>query len=86
MLPGVLVINSSDVIGDVKTGGSLDCIDYTVAEFAALRDIGDVRTEIRNLNLGKLNSSSSGRLSVTFPERLENRRAGTELQTELEDH
>lgn len=70
MLPDVFIINASDVIWDVKTEGSLGCTDYTLGEFVALRDMGDVRTEIRPLNFGKLTFSTSGRLSVTFPGRL----------------
>lgn len=61
VLPDLLVINASDLIGDVKAGGSLGCIDDTLVEFEALRYMGDVKSEIKPLNFRKPTSSSSGR-------------------------
>ncbi|KAK4806137.1 hypothetical protein QYF61_001060 [Mycteria americana] len=36
----LLVTNASELISDVKTGGSLGCSDHALVEFAVLRDMG----------------------------------------------
>ena len=36
----LLVINASELIGDVKIGSSLGCSDHTLVEFTVLRDMG----------------------------------------------
>ncbi|GAB0205988.1 mitochondrial enolase superfamily member 1 [Grus japonensis] len=35
-----MITNTSDLIGDVKTGGSLGCSDHALVEFTVLRDMG----------------------------------------------
>ncbi|PKU34748.1 ubiquitin carboxyl-terminal hydrolase 4 [Limosa lapponica baueri] len=35
----LLVTNASELISDIKTGGSLGCSDYALVEFAVLRDM-----------------------------------------------
>jgi len=51
----LLITNSSELIGDVKTGGSLGCSDHTLAEFGVLRDMGQVKSKVRTLNCRKAN-------------------------------
>jgi len=50
-----LVTNTSDLIGDVKTGGSLGCTDHALVEFAVLRDKHQVKSKVRTLNFRKAN-------------------------------
>ena len=40
----LLVTNISELIGDIKIGGSLDCSDHALVEFAVLRDMGQVKS------------------------------------------
>ncbi|KAK4821037.1 hypothetical protein QYF61_012217 [Mycteria americana] len=51
----LMVINASELINDVKIGGSLGCSDQTLVEFTVLRDMGQVRSKVRALNLRKAN-------------------------------
>jgi len=55
----LLVTNVSELIGDLKTGGSLGCSDHALVQFMVLRDTGQAKSIVRTLNLGKQNSSSS---------------------------
>ncbi|KAK4823256.1 hypothetical protein QYF61_000223 [Mycteria americana] len=49
----LLVTNATELIGDIKTGGSLGCSDHALVEFAVLRDMGQVKSKVRNLNFRK---------------------------------
>ena len=55
-----LLTNTSELIGDIRIGGCLGCSDQAVVEFTFLMDIGQTKSNIRKLNLGKPNSSSLG--------------------------
>ncbi|KAK4817941.1 hypothetical protein QYF61_002785 [Mycteria americana] len=46
---------ASELIGDVKIGGSLGCSDHALVEFAVLRDMGQVKSKVRTLNFRKAN-------------------------------
>jgi len=46
---------ASELIGGVKTGGSLGCSDHPLSEFIALMDMGNVRSIVRTLNFRKAN-------------------------------
>jgi len=48
-----MVNNASELTRDVKIGGSLDCIDCAWVEFAALRDKGQVMSNVRTLYFRK---------------------------------
>ena len=48
-----MLTSPSELIGDVKTGGSLGCSDHALVEFMFLRDMGKVRSIVRNLNFWK---------------------------------
>jgi len=51
----LLVTNASELIGDVKIGGSLGCGDHALVEFAVLKDMGHVKGKVKTLNLMKAN-------------------------------
>lgn len=36
----LMVTNTSELIGDIKIGGSLGCSNHALVEFAVLRDMG----------------------------------------------
>jgi len=48
-----MVTNASELINDVKIGGSLGCSDYALVEFTVLREMGKVRDIVRTLNFRK---------------------------------
>ena len=48
-----MVTNASELIGDVKIGGSVGCSDHTLGEFAVLRDMGQAKSKVRTLNFRK---------------------------------
>ena len=48
-----MVTNASELIGDVKIGGSLGCSDDALVEFTVLRDMGQVKSKVRTLNFRK---------------------------------
>ena len=50
-----MVTNASELIGDVKIGGSLGCSDHALVEFAVLRDMGKAKSKVRTLNFRKAN-------------------------------
>jgi len=50
-----MLTNASELIGDVKTGGSLGCSNHTLLEFTVLRNMGKVRGVVRTLNFRKAN-------------------------------
>ncbi|KAK4807081.1 hypothetical protein QYF61_018422 [Mycteria americana] len=49
----LLVTNASELIGDIKIGGSLGCSDHALVEFTVLRDMGQVKSIVRTLNFRK---------------------------------
>ena len=49
----LMVTNTSELIGDIKTGGSLGCSDHTPVELAVLRDTGKAKSKVRTLNFRK---------------------------------
>jgi len=51
----LMLTNASELIGDVKTGGSLGCSDHSLVELTVLRDMGKVRSIVRTLNFRKAN-------------------------------
>lgn len=53
MLLDLLVTNISELIGDIKIGGSLGCRDHVILEHAVLRDISQVRSKVRLENFWK---------------------------------
>ncbi|GAB0204009.1 mitochondrial enolase superfamily member 1 [Grus japonensis] len=42
---GLMVINGSELISDIKTGGSLGCSDHALVEFAVLRDMSQAKSK-----------------------------------------
>jgi len=50
-----LVTNTSELVGDVKTGSSLGCSDHALVEFPALRDKDQTKRKVRTQNFGKAN-------------------------------
>ncbi|KAK4806761.1 hypothetical protein QYF61_005557 [Mycteria americana] len=51
----LMVTNASELISDVKIGGSLGCSDHAFVEFTVLRDMGQARSIVRTLNFRKAN-------------------------------
>jgi len=62
----LMLTSASELIGDVKTGGSLGCSDYALVELAVLRDTGKARSIVRTLNFRKTTSFSSRRLKKSY--------------------
>jgi len=56
---GLVVTNASELISDVKVGGSLGCSANALVEFTVLRDTGQMKSKVRTLNFRNINSSSS---------------------------
>jgi len=50
-----MVTNASELISDVKTGGSLGYSDHALVEFILLRDMEKARSIVRTLNFSKAN-------------------------------
>ena len=51
----LLVTSASELISDIKIGGSLGCGDHALVEFTVLRDMGQVKSKVRTLNFRKAN-------------------------------
>ena len=47
--------NTSELIGDAKTGGSLGCSHHALVEFTVLKDTGQAKSKVRTLNFRKAN-------------------------------
>jgi len=56
-----MVTNASELISDIKIGGSLGYSDRALVECTVLRDMGKVRSIVMTLNFRKKKSSSSRR-------------------------
>jgi len=50
-----MLTSASELIGDIKTGGSLGCSNHALVEFTVLRDIGKARIIVKTLNFRKAN-------------------------------
>lgn len=50
-----MVTNASELITDVKAGGSVGCSDHALMEMAVLGDVEHGRSRIRTLNFRKAN-------------------------------
>ena len=48
-----MLTNASELIGGVKTGGTLSCNGHALVEFTVLRDTGKVRSIVRTLDFRK---------------------------------
>ena len=55
VVPDLTVTNATELIGDVKIGGSLGCSDLAMVEFAVLRSKGRAKSKVRALNFRKAN-------------------------------
>ncbi|GAB0190086.1 ras GTPase-activating protein 1-like [Grus japonensis] len=49
----LMFTNASELIGDVKIGGSLGCSGHALVELAVLRDMGQAKSKARTLNFRK---------------------------------
>jgi len=50
-----MLTSASELISDIKTGGSLGCSGHALVEFTDLRDMGKARSIVRTLNFRKGN-------------------------------
>ncbi|PKU49594.1 nedd4-binding protein 2-like 2 [Limosa lapponica baueri] len=50
----LLVTNTSELISNIKIGGSLGCSDHAPVDFAVLRDMGQGNSKGRTLNFRKV--------------------------------
>jgi len=50
-----MLTNASELIADIKTGGSLGCSDHALVELTLLKDTGKVRSIVRTPNFMKAN-------------------------------
>jgi len=51
----LMLTSESELISDVKTGGSLGCSEHALVELTVLRDMGNARSIVRTLNSRKAN-------------------------------
>ena len=51
----LMVTNASELVSDVKNGGSLGCSDHALVEFTVLRDMGQAKSKVGALNFKKGN-------------------------------
>ena len=51
----LMVTNASELISDIKIGGSMHCSDHTLVEFTLLRDIRKARSTLKTQNFRKAN-------------------------------
>ena len=49
----LMVTDASELIGDVKIGGSLGCSDDALVELAVVRDMAQAKSKVRTLNFRK---------------------------------
>jgi len=49
----LLVTNASEIISDIKIGGSLGCNNHTLVELTVVRDMSQAKSKIRTLNFRK---------------------------------
>jgi len=75
-----------ELIGNVKTGGTLGCSDHALVEFTVLRNMGRAKRKVRTLNFRKVKFQLFKELVNRTPgklpsERREQNRAGRSLRT-----
>jgi len=80
-----MLTSPSELIGDVKPGGSLGCSDHALVEFRLLRDMGKVRSIVRTLSFRKANFQLFKELVNRTPEKWssgtgDQKRAGRSLR------
>jgi len=51
----LVVTNASELVGDVKIGGSLGCSDHALVKLTLLREMGITKSIVRTLNFRKAN-------------------------------
>jgi len=51
----LVVTNASELVGDVKIGGSLGCSDHALVELMLLREMGITKSIVRTLNFRRAN-------------------------------
>jgi len=78
-----MVTSASELIGDVKTGGSLGYSDHTLVEFTVLRNIGKVRSIVRTLNFRKAKFQLFKELVNRTPWETVLRDRGAELSSQI---
>jgi len=62
MILDLLVINKTEIIGDIKIGGSLWCSAHALVVFAVLRDMGQAKSKVRTPNFRKAKFGLSKKL------------------------
>ncbi|KAK4830650.1 LOW QUALITY PROTEIN: hypothetical protein QYF61_012493 [Mycteria americana] len=67
MILDLFVTNASELISDVKIGGSLGCSDHALVELADLNDMGKEKRKVRTLNFRKGNFQLSKNLVYRTP-------------------
>ena len=55
VLLDLLVINASELMGDIKIGGSLGCSDHALGGVCLLRDMGQAKGKVKTRNFRKAN-------------------------------
>jgi len=50
-----VVTNASELVGDIKIGGSLGCSDHALVELTLLREMGIMKSIARTLNFRRAN-------------------------------
>ncbi|GAB0190824.1 ras GTPase-activating protein 1-like [Grus japonensis] len=51
----LMVTNASELMKDIKIGGSLGCSDHALVEFTVLREMDQATSKVRTLNFRKAN-------------------------------
>jgi len=63
----LLVTNAREIIGDIKTEGSLSCSDHALVELAVLRDMGQAKSKVRTPNFRKAKFQLFKQLVIRTP-------------------
>lgn len=63
----LMVTNLRELIGNVKTGGSLGCSNHGLLELTVMRNIGQKRSEVRLLNCRKTDFQLSKEIVSGIP-------------------
>ncbi|KAK4807857.1 hypothetical protein QYF61_007763 [Mycteria americana] len=82
----LMVTNASELISDVRIGGSLGYSDHALVQFIVLRDMGQAKSKARTLNFRKETNSLNSSKLTGLPGKLssgtrEQNRAGRSLRT-----
>lgn len=70
MLLDLLVTNASEPIRNIRIGNSLGCSDHAVVELTVLRDMGQLKSNVRTLNFRKVNFQLFKELVSRIPGKL----------------